>query len=252
MSVDMNLSIVSFNIKGLKPRNYDYLQILFHKFDFLLIQETWLFDFEYENISKILPKSSFIGKSAMNENEIGRLGRPFGGCMILYKNSCLLPVSQVHTNSARLCGATIVTKSFRILLISLYMPCDENTNNSASDYIDVLNEMSALFNTYDGFKIIVGGDFNVDFVRNSFNTKLLIDFMDSESLININSVFKNNEYTFESYNGSRSLVDYFMITENGKNNVLSYEVLDDGLNMSDHRPIVIKLNFSHSNAVEKF
>ena len=132
------------------------------------------------------------------------------------------------------------------------MPCDENTNNSASDYIDVLNEVSALFNTYDGFKIILGGDFNVDFVRNSFNTKLLIDFMDSESLININSVFKNNEYTFESYNGSRSLVDYFMITENGKNNLLSYEVLDDGLNMSDHRPIVIKLNFSHSNAVEKF
>ena len=53
MNNSSNLKVVSYNVRGLKPRNYDYLQSLFDRSDFLLIQETWLYEFEHRNISKI-------------------------------------------------------------------------------------------------------------------------------------------------------------------------------------------------------
>ena len=51
----------------------------------------------------------------MNENDIGRVGRPHGGTMIIYKLKSALPVSIIRTNSKRLCAASIATETFKIL-----------------------------------------------------------------------------------------------------------------------------------------
>ena len=106
----------------------------------MLIQETWLYEYEHRNISKILPGSCCIGVSGMNEQDLDRKSRPFGGTMIMYKLSSALPVSPVQTNSKIMCAASIVTEYFKMLLVSIYMPCDDNSNESPSEYIDILNE----------------------------------------------------------------------------------------------------------------
>ena len=47
------LSIVSFNYKGFKPRNYDYIDKLFVLSDILLLEETWLYNFEINKIKNL-------------------------------------------------------------------------------------------------------------------------------------------------------------------------------------------------------
>ena len=74
----MNLDIISFNCKVLKSRNYDYINDLFTKCDILMIQESWLYSFEFDQVSRILPNSIVMGVSAMQESEIRPRGRPFG------------------------------------------------------------------------------------------------------------------------------------------------------------------------------
>ncbi len=45
------------------------------------------------------------------------------------------------------------------------MPNDDNCDRSFEIFGDVLNDLSAMINLYDGYDIIIGGDFNVDFSR---------------------------------------------------------------------------------------
>ena len=42
----LDLNLLSFNIKGFKERNFDYVRELYNKYDFLMLQETWLYKFE--------------------------------------------------------------------------------------------------------------------------------------------------------------------------------------------------------------
>ena len=242
MNFPSRLKVMSYNVRGLKPRNYDYLQYIFDKTDILLIQESWLYDYEHSNVCKILPDSCSLGVSSMNSNKIASAGRPFGGLMILYKRSLALPISQINTNSTRICAATIVKDSCKILLMSIYMPCDDNTNDSASQYLDVLSEITAILNIYDDFYVIIGGDFNTDYSRNNFNSRTLKDYLISESLLDAGDVLNDSNYTYESYNGVKSIIDHFILTENCIANVIDYDVLHDGFNLSDHSPIMITLD----------
>ena len=88
--------IASFNCKGFKPRNYNYIQNVFDKVDFLLLRETWLYEFESDKISSVLPNSYSIANSAMNSQE-HRDGRPHGGKAIVWKQNSCFSVMKIET-----------------------------------------------------------------------------------------------------------------------------------------------------------
>lgn len=50
------------------------------KCEILLIQETWLYNFQHEEIGKVLVDSEHHAVSAMDECDVSRVGRPYGGC----------------------------------------------------------------------------------------------------------------------------------------------------------------------------
>ena len=236
-----NLKIISFNCKGFKNRNYDFLKDVFDKCDILLIQESWLFDFEIKNVTDVLSNSSCIGISAMKDCDIGRQGRPFGGCLIVYKRNLAIPVNKVATSSSRLCVASLTNEYFKILVISVYMPVDDNSNVSFIEYGEIMNEMSGLLKIYNDFTIIIGGDFNTDFKRQSLNLNLLNNFITVESLICSSLIFEP-DFTFENSFGARSTIDHFILSENVFNDIIDFKVLDEGNNLSDHCPIFISLS----------
>ena len=81
-----------------------------------------------------------------------------------------------------------------MLIMNVHMPCDKNNNDP--EYIDVLN-MSQLCYKYNPNHIVIGGDFNVDFSRNSANTRNLQDFITDFSLFtSIDSPDADVPYTF--------------------------------------------------------
>ena len=133
----MNLNIISFNCKGFKSRNYDYLNDLFTKCDILMIQESWLYSFEFDQVSRILPNSIVMGVSAMQESEIRPRGRPFGGSMIIHKRNLALPILQVDALSKRICAATIIKNDVKLLLVSVYMPVSDNSEFSMNEFMSL-------------------------------------------------------------------------------------------------------------------
>ena len=235
------IKFLSFNIKGVKPRNYDYLYDLYREYDIMLLQETWLYKFEQNLVSKILPNSCCCSTSAMKDSDVGRQGRPFGGCMIIWKKSLTIPLSQVETTNNRICAATLTSGKINLLIVSVYMPVDDGSNSSFEEFADVLIELFRLIEQYKNFKVVIGGDFNVDSKKiiPSKHKNLFYNFLQDNSLLTNYDIFDNNFYTYESHSGTRSSIDYFIFSENCINEIENFNVLYDGNNLSDHFPISI-------------
>ena len=237
------INFVSFNIKGLKPRNYDYLIDLYRNYDILLLQETWLYKFEDSIVSEVLAGSCCCSVSAMCETEVGRQGRPYGGCMIIWKRSLTVPVYQINTLCNRVCAATINSDTINLLIINVYMPVDDGSLNSFNIFNDVINEINRLTQQYNDFKTIIGGDLNIDLTsdKHSRNKDIFVDFLNDYSLLSSDNIFNNVSYTYESYNGTKSILDYFIFSENCLNEISNFSCLYDGNNLSDHFPISFSL-----------
>ena len=139
------LKITSFNCQGFKYRNYDYLKDIFNKSDILLLQETWLYNFEHTIFNNVLPLSQFHAVSAMDEANIGRMGRPYGGCSIVWHNNLNLSIEPVPMLSNRICAARIKAENINCIIASIYMPSDDNDNDNYEIFGDVLYEQSTLF-----------------------------------------------------------------------------------------------------------
>ena len=97
-----NLKIISFNCKGFKERNYDFLKCLFETCDILLLQETWLYSFQKKEITNLLKDSDCHTSSSMQDDDVGRRGRPFGGLGIVWKKSIPMKVTPIQTTNVRI------------------------------------------------------------------------------------------------------------------------------------------------------
>ena len=110
------LRFVSFNCKGFKPRNYDYLADVFEQCDIMTVQETWLYSFQEGIIGDVLRDSSCHTVSAMDDDDVGRRGRPFGGNAIIWKKNLPFHVTPISTNSNRICAVSLITTNNKFLI----------------------------------------------------------------------------------------------------------------------------------------
>ena len=149
------LKYMSFNCQGFKTRMHDYVKEKFENYDVLLLQETWLYNFEHNLFKKILPDCQYHAVSAMDETKLPRIGRPEGGCAVLWKKNLEVSVMPINTNSPRLCAVTMKSETIKLLIISVYMPTDDNSNDNYEEYGDVLYEISPILNQYDEYDIVI-------------------------------------------------------------------------------------------------
>ena len=59
---------------------------------------------------------------------------------------------------------------------------NDNTASSVLTFGDTLSEISSIINTCDEHKVIIGGDLNVGFDKESLNKDILINFCSTENL----------------------------------------------------------------------
>ena len=234
-----SLRIASFNVKGFKDRNYNMIRELFNICDILCVQETWLYNFQHKTIGKVLPNSIYYATSSMDETNIDRVGRPYGGCAIIFHKSLNFVIKNLNTSSGRLCAVTASNSTNNYLIFSVYMPVDNGSDSSYQDMGDILAEISAIAQLHDSYQIIIAGDLNIDFKRNSQNKNLLDTFLLDECVKCISNEYNHEvEFTFESADGNRSFIDHFIISENLMQEVTGYKVLFHGCNLSDHHPLI--------------
>ena len=234
------LKITTFNCQGFKERMYDYVKEIFKASDILLLQETWLYDFEHSNFANIIPNCQFYAISGMDSANVHRQGRPYGGCAVLWKKNIALAINPINTTSPRICAVEIKSEQIKLILITVYMPNDNDLNNNIDLYGDVLSEISSVICNYE-HDIIIAGDLNVDYTRtNSQNLNLLKQFLHVEELECATLKITHNNFTREDSQGSRSFIDHIIVSINYSNPNVLYK----GNNLSDHNPVTIQTNHS--------
>ena len=104
--------------------------------------------------------------SAMDESDITRVGRPYGGLAIIWKNNLALSITPIKTINPRLCAVMVKSNNLNIIMCNLYLPCDDNTDVNFDLYGETLYDLINIIDTYRGFDLLIGGDLNTNFNRN--------------------------------------------------------------------------------------
>ena len=211
-----------------------------------MLQEHGLYKTQFDWFNSLGDNISSHCVSAMDERRM-LTGRPHGGAAIVWRSSINAKVTPVLFDSTRTCAVIIECDNFKVLLICVYMPCDDNRPDSnIVEYNSVLNDIQSIFNlVHDVQHVIIGGDLNTDFSRNSYCTNAINRFLCDENLYCISKSNNCNiDFTYQSKgSGARSFIDHFIISQTLNTQVLNYETVDGADNFSDHMAVKCMLRF---------
>ena len=151
-----NLKIGSYNCRGHAKDRIDYIQKLMKECDVLFLQEHWYLESNLSCLENQLSGVSVFGISGVHERKIP-IGRPYGGCAIVYNNSLNVSMKPIDSDSKRLCACTAtLPNGIQILMCNVYMPCD--TGSNIDDNKEVLAVVQSIIDTHSGVDFfIVGG-----------------------------------------------------------------------------------------------
>ena len=132
------LSCISYNCNHASDAKLPLLKELFEESDFLLLQEHGLLKCQFDWFDNIYDRMGKYGVSAMDENQLLR-GRPHGGVVILWKSDLKCKIVPVKYESKRICAIIIDLGIEKLLLLNVYMPCDDRClDQNINEYIQVL------------------------------------------------------------------------------------------------------------------
>ncbi|ELU04475.1 hypothetical protein CAPTEDRAFT_211924 [Capitella teleta] len=224
--------------------------------DIPLIQEHW---FLCDDIVKLAHNEDVLvtGISGMDATQL-QMGRPFGGCALIYKRNWNCSGATLKAKCGRLCACIIsLPSNVRILVFNVYMPCDALYDDASLQiFIDVINEIESMIELHNDIDVVVVGcDLNTDVNRaNSLHVQPIHDFCDRQSLqLCVNSPVSQVDFTYEiDFSGANSHIDHFLVSENVFNGIQQYVVCCDGDNLSVLFKLSIDTQYSVNNTGESF
>lgn len=233
-----SISITSFNCRGFKFRNFNFLKKLFAECSILLLQEHWLYSFEFKEFSKLFGDCGFHAESSMRDDEMLR-GRCYGGTAVIWDKSLGISVIPINTSSPRLCAVKCEMGNREMIIMSVYMPV--NTRENENEFENVLHEITSICNENGSADLILGGDFNCDFIRDDLRGNMLHLWMNELEVKCPALVSGIRKPTFYGPDGVSSVLDYVFLNDRIFNDIISWEVYDGGDNLSDHSPKSVAL-----------
>jgi len=134
-----------------------------------------------------------------------------------------------------------------ILIVNVYFPVCSSSDSYSTQMIDILASISNVLDQYQGFKVILGGDFNLSFNHKSVGLMLLKEFMKTYNLHNCDSYFTDADpkaYTYKHTSREcSSFIDHFLISKTMISSVGECVVWDSGDNLYDHLPVLISVAY---------
>jgi exonuclease III len=182
MSSETQLAMCSCNGRGYNLSKQNYVKDLLSRCTILFLQEHWLSEDQCMLLDDLRQDVSHFAVCGFSNIEV-LSGRPFGGCAIIWRHDLLHNMRRIHVNSRRVIAATCEIASRRLLFINMYLPCDDNTSINTDSFLNEILSCESLLDEFLDYEIIIGGDLNVDFCRNSINNGCLIDFCKRCNLI---------------------------------------------------------------------
>jgi exonuclease III len=248
----MEVKISTWNCNGVSGI-YPAVEMLCDASDIILLQETWLKEFELDSLNKVHKNYRSKAFSSMDTADIYCRGRPYGGLAVLWNKNVFKRFTDVKlSESKRVMAMTLVGSDQKLRIINVYAPSDNGSRDCREEFLQVWSEVVALA---DGWKsVIIGGDFNTDYHRIGVYRDVLYEMMSDNNLECLDMVGNFlGRITYVSFiNNSKSWLDHFWGSSDIRNRTVSSEVLSHIVG-SDHLPLMVKItetNIPHAKTQE--
>ena len=246
------LGIGSYNCQHFKEVTVDYMIEAITKCHFLFIQEHCLFLSELSKFDK-LGSINYHGNSAMREDQPVH-GHHHGGCAIIWRDDLDCKVDPLNLDNNRLCGVKVTfPNELTMLLLNVYMPCDERYAGPHYDVsVTLLNDIACTVEDANCDVIVFGGDLNADLKRLSPHVTAVKNMLQTVGLKSgIEHVLSKVDYTFESKgSGVRSVIDHLCFSDNIFHSLTEYTTLKSVENTSDHDVLVCCVDIEVSDMIK--
>ena len=238
-----NSIIFSYNSTGFNFQKIDFIGSLLNTFsiDFFLCQEHFVLGPNSHIILNEFPDYEKSVMPAIKSNSSISRGRPSGGLFIMWKKTLNKRVSILKIDNSRL-QAIEIDKN--ILLFNCYFPNDTQDQNFNNwDLQKCINDINETCVRFPNHSVIVSGDINVDFNR---NTPFVNTVRDWTIDCNINPIWWKFfvDFTFSNFAFNRpsfSIIDHFLCNDNAETIVIDAGVIHLAENLSNHSPIFMKI-----------
>ena len=198
--------VISYNSRGFNDIQQNFIKTLVsgqsvgNKLPILCNQENFILGGNFYKILQTLPGFHIFINPPV-ENSLDR-GRPKGGMFIAVPDSIKSQVADVSPGHWRVQAITISSTSSCTLLINTYFPCDTRLAiHDLNEAIEVLEIVKKLIDSTGCNSVIMTGDINTDFTRNSGQVALVNDLVDELSLKKIWDKFDVDFTCIHSSNG---------------------------------------------------
>ena len=236
-----SLKCCSYNMHGFY-NGISMLHSLCESHDIVCVQEHWLHNYEFSKFSDWCPEFNVYGISAMNDKVASGIlvGRPFGGVAVLWKKNKNFVVKFLQSDdNGRYLVMSLKYNTLTFIIHCIYCPC----NSGSVEYLVEVNNLFAKIELNLGLFTnafhIISGDFNIGDHSVGQGAELLNNLVDKCKIVNCDS-FNSSEINY-TYNHTglnhRSWIDHFFVSNNFRSSVDKLEIIDNGLNTSDHLPI---------------
>lgn len=247
------LKLTSYNCHGALYARKTYISELCGSHDIVFLQEHWLLESQIDDLRSVSDCINIHAKSGVDSNGSVLKGRPYGGCAFLWNMQIDKFITCVDSKSKRICAVMFDDGIYKMLLMSVYLPCDNyNVNFASEEYIQTIGEVSRLVHLHNAQYIICAGDFNTDFSRNNSHAQYLSSFLQGESLKRVteSNNCDNIDYTYHNHNYScLSVIDHIFVSENLLDTIRNAGVLHSGDNFSDHDPVFVELELEVNQSI---
>ena len=252
---NFSVCVLSYNSRGFCKFKQNFCEFLTsenvvgNSLPILCNQENFILKANSYKISNALPRSHLIIKPAV-KNNLDR-GRPRNGMFIAVPTHFKNIIDDVSPNFWRLQAVILNCSNFRLLLINSYFPVDPRTMNfDESELLETLNHIRNVLNMNEFNHILLTGDINSDFLRNTGHVNVVKQFIEEYSFQPSWNKFDIDFTNHHDVNGVTftSTIDHFFWNQELSNTILDAGVIHHPSNQSDHCPIYCKINTA---AIEK-
>ena len=259
-SSNKNLCITSYNSTGFGLGVQNYISTLLLFSDIMCVQEHFLQDCKDKkssNTNKIRKnygdKHDMYIEAAYKPNSQVSRGRGKGGLVTMWKKPLTKYVSKVPCSNFRLQATKFTFPNSSILIINAYFPCDPQVEDfNDTDILTALSDIQLLIRQSNCSDILIAGDLNCHFSRQTRFTNLVRDTFAERNLLVLwqhpdtdpEHVIARVDYTHCSIArgvASFSTLDHFVTTQRVYDAISEAGVVHSGENPSNHSAIFAKI-----------
>ncbi len=250
--MDEQFKIISFNCEG-AIRNKNTIKYIIEKNqpDILCMQESWVLNMKLTEIQEIDSSYDVKGEQGVDINKALLPGRPSGGLIVMYKKAIANDIHVIQTHNRRVYAVKIdCINGESAVVVNVYMPCDRfDVHTVNSEFSDALDEVESVIDSCPVNRVILCGDWNTSFERDTAQVKFLKQFVARKKLCitwDHPNACKGDTYINDSL-GHRSCIDHFIVSQNVFNLIEKMYVMSYGINLSKHEFVFLTLKNFRSN-----